>query len=264
MRGAVTSSLFDEPSFSRALFAPRASVTAPTDDELDVGLEVPGARLHLRAHHLAGADSVTLYFHGNGEVVSDARFAALRLAAEAGSALLAVEYRGYGASTGAPSLRALLDDAGPALEAARRLAAGRPLVVMGRSLGGACAMELGGAGAPGVSAFVFESAWSDLTGFVRRRGVEPPAFTSEERARFDPLPKLARCRAPALVLHGELDALISVQEAERTFSALGSPDKQLARVPGAGHNDVQSRDAYWAALAGFLRRVTTGSGAGGT
>lgn len=249
-------SLFDDERFSRALFAPRKDVTPPTADEADYAVDVAGARLHLRAHHLQGADAVLLYFHGNGEVVSDLRFAAVRCIAEAGAALLAVEYRGYGLSSGAPSFRALLDDARPALDAARFLAAGRPLVVMGRSLGGACAMELAGAGVAGVRAWVFESAWSDLAAFVRRRGLEVPAFSAEERARFDPLPKLARCREPALVLHGEQDALIAVQEAERTLATLGSSDKRLERVAGAGHNDIQSHDAYWSALAAFLRRVS--------
>lgn len=251
-------SLFDEERFSRALFAPRKDVTPPTADEVDYAVNVPGARLHLRAHHLEGAEAALLYFHGNGEVVSDLRFASVRFIAEAGVALLAVEYRGYGLSSGAPSLRALLDDARPALDAATFLAAGRPLMVMGRSLGGACATELAGAGVAGVRAWVFESAWSDLAAFVRRRGLEAPGFSVDERARFDPLPKLARCREPALVLHGEQDALIAVHEAERTFATLGSTDKHLERIAGAGHNDLQSRDAYWTALSAFLRRVARG------
>lgn len=248
-------SIFDDERFSRALFAPRKDVTPPTEDEYDCAVEVAGARLHLRAHHLAGAESATLYFHGNGEVVSDLRFAAMRFMGEAGSALLAVEYRGYGLSSGTPSFRALLDDAPAALQAARLLAKGRPLVVMGRSLGGACAVELAGARAAGVRGYVFESTWSDLGAFVRRRGLEPPTFTAEERERFDPLPRLARCEAPALVLHGARDALIAPAEAERTLAALGSADKRLERIADAGHNDIQSHDAYWAALAAFIRRV---------
>lgn len=249
-------SIFDDERFSRALFAPRKDVTPPTEDEYDCAVEVAGARLHLRAHHLKGADSVTLYFHGNGEVVSDLRFLAMRFMGEAGTALLAVEYRGYGLSSGTPSLRALLDDAAPALQAATFLAKGRPLVVMGRSLGGACAVELAGARVAGVSGYVFESTWADLAAFVRRRGVEPPAFSAEERARFDPLPKLARCEAPALVLHGARDALIAPAEAEQTLAALGSRDKRLERIADAGHNDIQSHDAYWTRLAAFIRRVT--------
>jgi alpha-beta hydrolase superfamily lysophospholipase len=131
-----------------------------------------------------------------------------------------------------------------------------PLIVMGRSLGSACAAELYGRQPDGVIAFVLESGFVDLTALLRRRGLKAPAqLDSRDRATFDPLPKLSRGRAPLLVLHGTDDDLIDPAEAERAYEAAGTTDKQLVLVPGHGHNDIAQSPVYWDALAAFIARL---------
>jgi fermentation-respiration switch protein FrsA (DUF1100 family) len=123
---------------------------------------------------------------------------------------------------------------------------------MGRSLGSACAADLYGRNLPIIAGVVIESGLADLAGLVRRRGIEPPAqFSDDERATFDPLPKLARGTAPLLVIHGERDTMIAPSEAEATFAAAGAKQKKLVIVPGRGHNDVSGSRTYWDALAAF-------------
>ena len=56
--------------------------------------------------------------------------------------LAVVDYRGYGQSTGTPTLRASIGDAIPVLDAALKFVRRRHLVVMGRSLGGALAAAI--------------------------------------------------------------------------------------------------------------------------
>lgn len=251
-------SLFDSDAFNAALFYPQRIASDPPPGARDTFVEVDGARLHLRTH---GQQPVTLLlFHGNGEVVADYDDAAAIFAEQAGVSLAVVDFRGYGQSTGTPTLRSALADAHAVLDAvlAEHRPAGRPVVVMGRSLGGQCAAELCTVARAGVVGYVFESAAADLSGIVRRRGITTPP-TPEDRATFDTLPKVARCTTPALVLHGEEDALISIDEAVQTAAALSEvrPDapSPLVRIPGRGHNDVSNHPRYWSALADFVARV---------
>jgi pimeloyl-ACP methyl ester carboxylesterase len=79
----------------------------------------------------------------------DRTLLALAMSAEVSprAPVLAFDYRGYGFSTGAPTVGTLLPDceavatALPGLLQSKNLA-GRPLVVYGRSLGAACAIHI--------------------------------------------------------------------------------------------------------------------------
>jgi uncharacterized protein len=244
-------SIFDRNEFNNDLFFPQPDASAPPPGAIDRMIDVDGARLHVRLY--AGLPAGTLLlFHGNGEVVADYNAAALRFA-RAGVALAVMDYRGYGRSSGTPTLRTLISDA-------RSVAAAiRPRVVIGRSLGGVAAHELYARPIAGMAGVILESSFFDLGNLIRRRGMVPPAsFTEEERATFDPATKLPLGRLPLLVLHGERDELIALDEARSALEAAGTAgtDKALMVVPGRGHNDVSKSDLYWDALAGFVARIS--------
>lgn len=249
-------SLFDTPAFNQSLFYPRPDVTRPPAGARDLRVEVdPGISLHARLHDAPDARAVVLLFHGNGEVVADYD-AAARDYARLGAALAVVDYRGYGASGGVPTLRACIADAHAVLAAVRANVGDLPLVVMGRSLGSACAAELCQLTPAVAAGFVFESGIADVYGVLRRRGIELGArLPDEDLAVFDPLRKFARCEAPTLVLHGARDTLIPASEARLTFESLKTADRTLVLVPDRGHNDLSLHPLYWDALATFLTRV---------
>ena len=86
-----------------------------------------------------------LYFHGNGEIVTDYEgFAPLYHGI--GLSLLVVDYRGYGWSTGKPLTTKMIPDAQAVLDALddilkeNGVVPSRPLFIMGRSLGSAPAI----------------------------------------------------------------------------------------------------------------------------
>jgi alpha-beta hydrolase superfamily lysophospholipase len=246
-------SLFDTDAFNRSLFYPRPDVTPPPAGARDLRVEVaPGVRLHLRLHDAPQARVWVLLFHGNGEVVSDYDDAASGYAA-VGAALAVVDFRGYGASDGAPTLRTCITDSHAVLATVLAQSGGRPVVVMGRSLGSACAAELCQVSPAVAAGFVFESGIADVQGVVRRRGVELDGpLPEEDLAVFDPLRKFARCEAPCLVLHGARDTLILPDEARLTFATLKTADKTLALVPDRGHNDLSMHPLYWQAIKAFI------------
>lgn len=241
------SSLFDDPRFNRRLFFPRPELSPCPPGAVDSFIDVPDARLHARTWRRADARHTLLYFHGNGEVVSDYDDFAERYL-DRKLALTVFEFRGYGGSTGAPTFRALLEDALACVEHAPRLG---KRIIFGRSLGAACAAHV----AHLADAVVIESGGSDLQALLERRNFPRQTLTAEERDTFDPLPKWARCTVPALVLHGERDELIRPEEARGTFAALGSPQKQFVLVPGRGHNDLSFSPVYDAALDEFVARL---------
>lgn len=242
----MLSSIFDAPRFNRSLFFPRPDATRAPPGAHDAWIEVEGARLHLRVH--AGRGPGLLLFHGNGEVVADYDESAQQFAA-AGMRLLVADFRGYGLSSGTPTLRAALADAHAVLEAAVS-ATGAPLFVMGRSLGGNCAIELCQTPRAEVLGYVFESTATDLAALVARRGIVGARLSDDERAHFDPLVKLARCRARALFLHGAEDTLIVPDEARQGHGTV--PGARLVLIEGHGHNDLSLSPRYWSALREFV------------
>ena len=198
--------------------------------------------------------AIVLLFHGNGEVVSDYDDAA-EFFSDAGASLSVADFRGYGASTGSPSFRSTLSDSPRILEAVLAKTE-LPLIVMGRSLGGACAAELCREARPRVAGYVFESSGSDLSELVRRRGMRVPSFSADDIATFDPLTKMASCTTPALILHGQRDDIIHLREAEATHHAIAG--STFVRIPECGHNDLSRSNLYWRALGAFIRSCTDG------
>jgi ADP-ribosylglycohydrolase/alpha-beta hydrolase superfamily lysophospholipase len=253
-------SLFDDPRIDEELFFPREDEGDGPEGARDVAIDVGGASLHARVH--AGPArplAAIVLFHGNGEIVADWDDFAPRFA-DAGARLAVVDFRGYGRSTGTPTLRALVEDARPALEAIARELEGAdgaplPVIVMGRSLGSACAAEIARSLPRLASGFVYESGFADLVAFARRRGVRVDVVEEGDLQALCPLRKLAANRAPLLVLHGADDRLIHPSEGRAAHEASASRDKRLVIVPDAGHNDVGQEEVYWREVGGFVDRV---------
>ncbi|MDQ3031264.1 MAG: lysophospholipase [Myxococcota bacterium] len=243
--------LLDREDFVGRLFYPRADTGTTPAGASDHAIEVDGATLQLRVHggRLGERAPVVLLFHGNGEIVADWDATAPRFAS-LGLRFAVVDYRGYGRSTGIPTMQRLLDDAHVVLASVRAMTDG-PLFVMGRSLGSAAAWEVAADG--GIAGLIVDSGFADVDAFAQRRGVDPASVTDEERAGLDPLPKIAAVEIPVLMLHGEEDTLISIDEAERARAA--SRSARLVRLAGRGHNDLWRDPAYWPALAEFLTRA---------
>jgi ADP-ribosylglycohydrolase/pimeloyl-ACP methyl ester carboxylesterase len=205
-----------------------------------------------------------LLFHGNAETVADYDDIVPRFIRQ-GASLAVVDYRGYGRSTGKPSLRACLTDAPLVVSSIGRwlrrshphlAAIPLPLVVLGRSVGSLFAAEVARSVPRIAAGFIFDSATSDLRALVERRGLTaPPRFSAEELATFDPVPKLAEVTAPSIFLHGERDMIVSHAESEALFSASPSTDKRFVRLEGRGHNDLFLDERYWETLDTFFVAV---------
>jgi hypothetical protein len=218
-------------------------LSIPTDD---------GERLHAwwipaRATPARGH---VLFFHGNAGNVSH-RLAHAAALTDAGLDLLLVDYRGYGRSTGRPSEAGLRRDARASLAALRsggQVDPGR-IVYMGESLGGAVALELALAEPP--LACVLQSTFTSLRDVAREH--YPWALSALAGEAFPSLDRIARLRAPALIVHGDMDDIVPVAHGHALFAAAPGP-RRLRIVPGAGHNDLVDTmgSAYGTEVAAWL------------
>lgn len=243
------SSIFDDPAFLATLFFPRSdSAPCPEGARDRFAIDEGGTRIHFRVHPVDQPAVTVLFFHGNGEIVSDYDDLASSWQG-LGAEFIVAEFRGYGKSTDTPTLFDLLTDAHLVLD---EIDAGeRPLIVMGRSLGSIPAVELASS-RPEIDGLIVESGMADPSGLVTRRGIRLDAAGEEDLVRFDNAGKVSRTDLPLLVLHGANDMLISPHEGAALHAASPSRRKELVVLPGAGHNDILLAPGYFEAVEEFL------------
>jgi alpha-beta hydrolase superfamily lysophospholipase len=250
-------SIFDSEVFNQNLFFPRVDYSNPPGNAEELYIEVEtDIKVHVRKFPAPSARFSLIYFHGNGEIVSDYNDLAQVFGAIGGE-LVACDYRGYGKSNGNPSLRTVLNDACAIYECLAKNQVTRPLVcVMGRSLGSASAIELG-AKYPEIDGCVIESGYADPIPLVERRGLKVDSITPEENAVFNNSEKIKKITAPLLIMHGKDDKIISYEEAELNFANAGSKVKELELIDSVGHNDIMlaSENKYFGTLEKFFSKM---------
>jgi len=200
-----------------------------------------------------------LCFHGEDETIVDARDGIGAELLRLGAGFFLAGQRGAGPSTGQQTFPALLSDAELALAAAKV----RPseLVVFGRSLGSLAAIEL--ASRHRLRGLIIESGVADVGEIIRAAvtpaalGVPAEVLAQALRERYDHRRKLARHKAPILVLASGQDEKIDRSHAARLLVWAGGDDRELIVFRRGRHAQLleENRAAYAAALAGFLRRL---------
>src|SRR5262249_10423890 len=122
-----------------------------------------GTRLHGWFCPAQNPRAVVLYTHGNAGNVAGLKWTARLLQEKLRVSVLVFDYRGYGRSAGTPSEEGILADARAARRwlAARTGVAERDLVLLGRSLGGAVAVDL--AARDGARGLILENTFTSMT-----------------------------------------------------------------------------------------------------
>ncbi|MHA6206028.1 alpha/beta hydrolase [Dyella soli] len=192
-----------------------------------------------------GQEKALVYFGGNGERIEDARTDLGRWFPDRTIYLL--PYRGYAASEGEPSERALVDDAEALFDqVARKHSA---IAVIGRSLGSGVAVQLA-ANRP-VERLVLVTPFDSLVRVAAGYYSWLPV-NALMRDRFESWRYVNAIRCPVLVIRAEQDEVIP---AARTLALLGAfrraPMVQV--VADAGHNTLQDHSDYRVSLERFLR-----------
>ena len=177
--------------------------------------------------------AVVLFYHGNGDFLAG-RVSRFKGITADGTGLVALSYRGYAGSTGAPSENGLLQDATAAYVFAAERYDAKRIVPWGFSLGTGVAVAI--ASEHPVGKLILEAPYTStvdvaasLFRLVPIRLLMRDQFHSDER--------IARVTVPLLIMHGTNDPAIPIAFGERLFALAHAP-KKLVRFPGGGHENL--------------------------
>ncbi len=198
------------------------------------------------------ARATMVWFHGNAGNIGDRVGNIKLLHDKCAISIFIFDYRGYGRSPGSPSETSAYLDGAAAMEYVQRQlkVESRDLVIFGRSLGAAVAVEM--ASRYPSRAVILESPFTSI-GDMARVILPWLPIGPLLSAKFDNLAKVGKLSAPLLVLHGERDEIIPFAQGQQVFAA-GREPKAFYPIKGAGHNDtfIVGGDLYYDRLQSFI------------
>ncbi|MBW4648465.1 MAG: alpha/beta hydrolase [Kastovskya adunca ATA6-11-RM4] len=206
--------------------------------------------VEISALHLPNPEATytILYSHGNAEDLGDIQPVLTRLQ-EAGFAVFAYDYRGYGTSQGTPSEENVYQDITAAYDylTQRLNVPPQQIISHGRSVGTGVAVDL--------------ATRQPLGGLIMESG-----FTSAFRVllpvdifpfdRFGNLKKIKKVQISVLFIHGKADGQIPLRHSQQLFEAANEP-KRAWWVEQAGHNNLVwvAGDRYSETLQAFAQLI---------
>ncbi|QDU62502.1 Haloalkane dehalogenase [Planctomycetes bacterium Pan216] len=195
---------------------------------------------------------VVLFFHGNAGSLAWRAELIREWLGSFDVDFFAIDYRGYGKSDGRPSEEGFYRDSRAAyrwLVEEKGISPER-VVIFGRSLGGAVALEL--ALAVEHRCLVIESTFTSLPDVARLVYPWLP-FPWLMVTRFDNRDRISSYHRPLFIGHGKRDNLVPIQMAQELFELAGGP-KELFEVADAQHIGLMAYggEIYRRRLAAFL------------
>lgn len=215
-----------------------------------------GVKIHAWWIPADKAGVTLLAFHGNAaNLPNRAEIYALFRSVPAN--VLAVEYRGYGKSQGAPSEAGIYRDARAAhtyLTTQRKIPAQR-IIAYGASLGSAVAAELASSNA--VGGLVLEAPFPSVAYVARRIYFFLPGLGTLARTRLDTAAKVANLRVPLLIFHCTDDPVIPFSFGQEVFLRARAPWQKFNPIRGVCHEDASlvAPAEYLQQLREFVARV---------
>ena len=162
------------------------------------------------------------------------------------------DYRGYGRSEGYPSEKGIYRDARAAYQYLLDQLGRDPerLIILGRSLGGAVAVDL--AQTAKAAGLILDSTFSSGRDMARQMfGIVPVWWFMNIRLASEE--KIPYVRMPILFVHGTLDEMVPMRLGRKLYEKAPTPKKFVA-IQGARHNDIyiSGGDAYYQAMREFI------------
>ncbi|MGB0505217.1 MAG: alpha/beta hydrolase [Pikeienuella sp.] len=179
---------------------------------------------------------IILFFMGNvGNLMgSGPRLKELALR---GYGIAAMTYPGGGGISGEPSEVALKEDALRLWQAVGQYAPGAERVIYGVSLGSGIATWLS-AQVDGEIGLALETPYTRLCNAMEHAVPIYPSCLVMWDERYNSVDLIAQINAPLLVLHGDADQIIPIEQGKTLFKAAMHPKKMII-YPGGRHNDLR-------------------------
>ncbi|CUI05612.1 alpha/beta hydrolase [Massilia antarctica] len=214
----------------------------------------------LRGLRLTRPDAATtlLYFGGNAFHIDQHARDVLPLLAACGSNVAVFDYRGYGRSSGMPTVANMQADALRMFDHVNALHPGQ-VAVHGQSLGSFMAAYVASQ-RPVARGMVLEATatnvkeWTDanvpwyLKPFLGV-AIAPSLSGVDNQAA------VSAWHGPSLVLSGENDKLIPLALSRKVYDAIAGENKQWHVANGASHNGILGNPDVGPVLCGFVRKL---------
>lgn len=256
-------SLLDRPEILRLLFYPRPEWNMMLAGRSYVPLSIPVDRdvsISGYVHTASPQAPNILFFHGNGEVAADYHDFG-PIFTERGFNFIPVDYRGYGRSSGSPSVTSMMEDCHVIFDYIRTWLRDQgytgPLIIMGRSLGSASAIAIAHRSQNKIDGLIIESGFAHLTPLLLLLGVPLERWGIREDDGPRNYEKMMEIRKPTLVIHAQYDHIIALSEGQALYEACVAQDKKMLVIPGANHNNIflAGMDDYLRSLAWLAGRL---------
>lgn len=224
---------FELPEFTREVFVP-----------VDKGVDLNGL-LYERAEN----PYLMVYFQGNAKNLQNF-LDNHSMVFDWGYNILVTDYRTFGKSGGELNGQdQLYADAEKVYEYAFGLGyLPEQIILYGYSMGAAMVSHL--AATKPARAVILESGYSSVNEMDFSAGLCPAYELNNAQ-------KAKQISMPALIIHGELDSIITADHAERIWENLGSTIKQKFILAGGGHGDLRGRPEYQGLIKDFVEQIPT-------
>lgn len=213
--------------------------------QTNFSIERDGARLRGWVVNPGQARAV-IYFGGNAESIEENRSALASALPRSTSYLLA--YRGYGASEGAASEHALMEDAEALYDHVRERHPGAPISLIGRSLGSGVASHL--AARRPVARVVLVTPFDSLVAVAKSHYPFLPVGLLL-RERYESFRKLPLHQGPLLIIRAQNDEIVPASSTRRLVQAFPH-EANVVVLEDAGHNTLSNDPVYWKSISHFL------------
>jgi hypothetical protein len=220
----------------------------PEQDVEELHIPVDGAELDALLFRQPASRGLVFYLHGNaGNLVTWTNNVAFYRSL--GFDLFMLDYRGFGKSTGSIASEAQLHaDVRAAWNRIAPAYAGKPVVILGRSLGSGLATRLAADVKPDL--LVLVSPYASLERLATEHFPLVPGVLLKYPLRSDRL--IGAVQSPILITHGDSDEVIPFDHA-LTLRAASGGRAELLTVDGAHHGDIHLFPVY---LDGLSQRIS--------
>lgn len=192
-----------------------------------------------------------IFFHGNGENLQTLWL--VRIFEEfdkLGANYLAVEYPGYGNSSGSAQEKTLLESAQAVVKKIQSEFQPQSIVLFGWSLGAAVAVQIAINPTTRISGLILASPWLSLEAIAKEHYPDwmVNLLLTE---RYDSFAVASQISIPVLVIHGSRDEIIPVKhgrELSQRFPGLF----QFLEIPRAHHGDLLAFPQTWQTISEFI------------
>ncbi len=233
---------------------PYENVMIPTSDG-----EKIHAWLMLQKHNAANSPTL-IYFHGNAGNMGFRVPNGIEMYARCGLNILMMDYRGFGDSSGVPNEKGIEMDADAVLKFALNhpKLVGSPIILFGRSLGGAVSISLAHRNPGLIAAIVVENTFLSISAMV---DVLLPWVSFAKnlvlRIGWDNEARIGDLTCAMLFISGDADELVPPPQMKKLYDlATKSSFRDFYSILGGGHNDsfLKAGVTYYRRLRDFVSR----------